>query len=157
MKIAIFSSVFAFVLSFSSLSHAEGLSLAVRSADGSEMALSLSDLDALPQSEFETTTIWTDDTVTFSGVSLSKLLEGINLDGATVRMVALNDYSVEMPASEIGEDYPIVATRMDGALMAIRDKGPYWVVYPYDTDAKFQTETVYARSIWQLKELYVMK
>ena len=38
-------------------------------------------------------------------------------------MVALNDYAVEMPIDEIGETYPVVATRMNGETMGVRDKG----------------------------------
>jgi len=48
-----------------------------------------------------------------------------------------------------------VATRMDGKVMAVRDKGPYWLVYPYDEDTRYRTEAIYARSIWQLGQLRV--
>jgi hypothetical protein len=39
---------------------------------------------------------------------------------------------------------------MNGAPLSRREKGPYWLVYPYDSDPIFQSETVYTRSIWQL-------
>ncbi|WP_238475629.1 oxidoreductase [Rhodophyticola sp. CCM32] len=128
------------------------------SADGGaqQTDLNLEALDALPQVEFTTTTIWTDDPVTFSGVPLSDILEAGDVDGTTLTMTALNDYAVEMPVAEIGDMYPIIATRMDGQTMSVRDKGPFWVVYPYDSDPDFQTETIYSRSIWQLNRLSVM-
>jgi hypothetical protein len=34
--------------------------------------------------------------------------------------------------------------------MSMRNKGPLWLVYPYDSNVALQTEAVYARSIWQL-------
>ena len=74
---------------------------------------------------------------------------------AEADLVALNDYVVTVPVAELEEDYPIVATRMDGKTMSVRDKGPYWVVFPYDLDSKYRTETVFSRSIWQLNRLRV--
>jgi hypothetical protein len=34
--------------------------------------------------------------------------------------------------------------------MTVREKGPLWIVYPYDKNEKFQTEEIYARSVWSL-------
>jgi len=39
---------------------------------------------------------------------------------------------------------------MNGEPISRREKGPYWLVYPYDVDAKYQSEVVYSKSIWQL-------
>ncbi len=130
--------------------------LVTASASSSEpLELSLADLDAMEQVTFRTTTIWTDGEVTFSGVPLASVLAG--LDGASVEMVALNDYKVVMPMEAVQATAPIVATRMDGAPMSVRDKGPYWVVFPYDEGPEYQTETIYSYSIWQLNRLRVIE
>lgn len=136
----------------------EGPVLQVGSAnrEGASIALSLSLLDAMPQHSFTTSTIWTDAAVTFSGVPLAAVLQKSPVTGKTVEMVALNDYAVSMPMAEIAPATPIVATRMDGKTLSVRDKGPFWVVYPYDSDPKFRTETVYARSVWQLFRLNIV-
>ena len=120
------------------------------------LALELEDLDAMPQVSFTTSTIWTDGLVTFSGVSLKALLADMSAQGGTVEMVALNDYKVEMPMDRLEDGAPILATRIDGETMSVRNKGPYWIVFPYDADAKYQTETTYAWSIWQLNRLNVV-
>ncbi len=125
-------------------------------ADPSAVMLSLADLDALEQITFSTTTIWTDDEVVFSGVSLKALLVHLDASGQSLEMVALNDYAVTMPIAELEEAAPIVATRMNGEIMSVRDKGPYWIVYPYDSNPRYSTETNYARSIWQLNRLKVV-
>ena len=39
--------------------------------------------------------------------------------------------------------------------MSVREKGPLWIVYPYDSNIAFQTETIYARSIWQLDRISI--
>ncbi|MEO9576687.1 MAG: molybdopterin-dependent oxidoreductase [Tateyamaria sp.] len=118
--------------------------------------LELADLDAMPQVTFETSTIWTDGTVMFSGVPLKALLGELSGQSGVVEMVALNDYKVDMPLNRVEDGAPILATRMNGETMSVRDKGPYWVVFPYDSDTKYQTETTYAWSIWQLNRLKVV-
>ena len=114
-------------------------------------------LQALPQRSFETSTIWTEGEISFVGVSLSVLLEQIGAEGATIRATAINDYAVEIPVDSISALDPIVAYEMDGVAMSRRQKGPLWIVYPYDSDTKYQTEVIYSRSIWQLDRLEVVK
>ncbi len=125
------------------------------SMDGeqTEVVLTLDELDALPQVAITTSTIWTEGEVAFSGPSLSSVLDAAGQSGTDLKMTALNDYSISMPVAEIGEQFPIVATSMNGQPISVRDKGPYWIVYPYDSAAEYQNETVYSRSIWQLSAL----
>lgn len=132
------------------------LQVTASSSESDTLTLGLADLDAMEQVTFSTTTIWTDGKVEFSGVPLKALLDGIDANGTHVEMVALNDYKVAMPMAEIEDTAPIIATRMDGEPMSVRDKGPYWVVFPYDQDPKYQTETIYSFSIWQLNRLKVV-
>lgn len=150
---------FVLLLSWVSPAMAQSITALQVSASGSKPEptdFSLSELDAMAQTEFTTSTIWTDGDVTFSGVPLKALLESVGADGTAVEMQALNDYKVVMPLDALEDDAPIVATRMDGKTMSVRDKGPYWIVFPYDLDPKYQTETVYAFSIWQLNRLKVV-
>ena len=131
----------------------DGLPLTIVSKEGEEHSLHLDDLDAMEQVEFSTTTLWTEGEAVFSGVAVYHLLEVLELDGAVLRMSALNDYAVEMPISDLEEDAPIIATRVDGAPMPIREKGPFWVMYPFDSKPEYKTEVNYARAVWQLKSL----
>ncbi|WP_299892974.1 molybdopterin-dependent oxidoreductase [uncultured Ruegeria sp.] len=132
------------------------LEVTTSGSNSATVEFSLQDLDAMDQVTFSTSTIWTDDKVTFSGVPLKALLTELNTDGTSIEMVALNDYKVTMPLAELENDAPIIATRMDGETMSVRDKGPYWVVFPYDQDPKYRAETIYTFSIWQLKHLKVV-
>lgn len=131
--------------------------LVIATKEGAPLHLDLADLDAMPQESFVTGTLWTEGETRFSGVPLAVLLDraGIGDDATRIALVALNDYKVEIPLEEIEDTRPIVATRMDGKVMAVRDKGPYWLVYPYDEDTRYRTEAIYARSIWQLGQLRV--
>ncbi len=133
----------------------EGHSLVVVDANGAEHTLFLDSLDSMQQVEFSTATIWTEGKVQFSGVPVVSILEAVQAEGTTLRMSALHDYTVEMPMVDLEEDVPIVATRMNGQTMSVREKGPYWIVYPYDRNPEYRTEVKYAQSVWQLKALAV--
>lgn len=110
-------------------------------------------LDSLPQETFTTSTIWTDGRLSFSGPSLAAVLAAAGATGTRVVARAVNDYSVEIPLAEIDARFPILATRIDGKTFGVRDKGPIWIVYPYDAEASFRTEVNFGRSVWQLAVL----
>ncbi|MEM5472097.1 oxidoreductase [Hoeflea sp. AS60] len=113
-------------------------------------------LDALGTVEVETSTIWTDGVHKFEGVEIATLLRALGVTSGTLRATAVNDYSIEIPVSEAAEGGPILASRRDGKEMSLRDKGPLWVIYPYDQNEDFRTEAVYSRSIWQLDRIEVV-
>ena len=112
-------------------------------------------LEQLPQTTITTSTIWTEGVHSYSGVSLHALLSHVGAQSGTLQAVALNDYAVTIPTSDAVADGPIVAHLRDGAPMSVRDKGPLWIIYPYDANQAYQSEEIYARSIWQLDRLNV--
>jgi len=121
------------------------------------VSLSMDELKALPSAEFETMTIWTEGKQHFRGVWLSDLLAHLNIVDEGVYLSALNEYLVEFTAEEIFQGGALVAYERNGAAMSQRDKGPLWVVFPYDLDPKFQKESVFAQSIWQLDRIEVYR
>ena len=85
---------------------------------------------------------------------IAKLIAA-ELGGDALKATAINDYAVEIPREDWIETGPIVAFLNNGEQMSIRDKGPLWVIYPYDSNPAYQTEVIYSRSIWQLDRLVV--
>ena len=130
--------------------------IATTNVDGSAQ-FDLEMLMAMPPASYETTTNWTDGKKTFTGVPLKALLESVGADGVTVVATALNNYSVEIPMDTITDEAPIVAYHIDGETFSRRDKGPLWIVYPYDQSEDYRTELVFGWSIWQLAKLSVVK
>jgi hypothetical protein len=122
----------------------------------SETRFDLAMMKSLPATTFQTSTIWTEGLKSFTGVSLKTLLLTLGASGKTLRAVALNDYAVEIPVTDAVENGPIIAYAVDGQPMSIRDKGPLWIVYPYDTNSVYKTEVYYARSIWQLARIEIL-
>jgi hypothetical protein len=107
--------------------------------------------------EIETTTIWTEGVQTFVGVELDDLLAAIGAEGETLRAIAANDYAVDIPVSDAVDGGPIIAYRRNGEAMSLREKGPLWVVYPFDSSPEYQSELIYSRSIWQLNRIEVQR
>ncbi|ETX16394.1 oxidoreductase [Roseivivax halodurans JCM 10272] len=123
--------------------------------DGDAAAFDRAMLEDLDPVTVKTTTIWTDGVQTFTGVPLDRLMDVVGATGAAIDATAINDYSVEIPASDWEDGGPIVAFLNNGETMSVRDKGPLWIVWPFDDNPEFQTETIYSRSIWQLDRIVV--
>lgn len=124
---------------------------------GDALVFDAESLAALGTVAIETTTIWTDGVNTFEGVPLKTLVDLIGAEDGQLRASAINDYTVEVPVSDAVENGPIVAYALNGEPMSVRDKGPLWIIYPYDQNADYRTELVYSRSIWQLDRIEVVR
>lgn len=124
--------------------------LTVTDAAGTTHSFDRAALEALPQQSFTTTTIWTDGPLSFSGPPLRVVLAAAGITAGRVELNALNDYAVELDLAKTTATAPIIATRQNGQAFDVRENGPLWVVYPYDSTPDFQTEPVYASSVWQL-------
>ena len=112
-------------------------------------------LESLPQETVATVTPWTDGQTTFTGPLARAVLKLVGAAGRQVEAVALNDYGVVIPTGDF-EDYRVIlAMLMNGKPMAVRDKGPLWVIYPWSEHPELQTDVVHGRSIWQLKAMNV--
>lgn len=137
----------------------DGVLLTVRLAGeaSAPVTFTRSELEALGQTSFETETIWTTGTQTFSGVSLLALTTHLGVSEGVLQARAINDYMVEVPVSDAVEGGPIIAYERNGAEMSVRSKGPLWLVYPYDSNPAYKTEAVYSRSIWQLDRIDVQQ
>ena len=44
---------------------------------------------------------------------------------------------------------------MDGAYMTVRNKGPLFVIYPFDAVPALQTELYYSRAAWQVRSITI--
>lgn len=124
-----------------------------RTSDGTTALFDLAGLKALPSRTITTTTPWTEGTHSYVGVSGKAFVEAVGATGSEALATALNDYVVTIPLEDFTGDHLIIAYEAGGEPMSIRDKGPLWVIYPYDDDARYRKDAVLSRSIWQLKSL----
>lgn len=112
-------------------------------------------LEGLGLVTVETHSPWYDGITRFEGVSLSKLMKFVGAKGTTVTAVALNDYVSTIPMADFDKFNVILAMKRDGNYMEVREKGPLFVIYPYDTVPELQTQTYYTRSAWQVAKLII--
>lgn len=124
---------------------------------GDTAVLDLAMLEQLGSETIETTTIWTEGKQVFTGVPLVTLLDVLGVDEGTLHATAINDYTIEIPVEDVVPGGPMMAYLANGEPMSVRDKGPLWIVYPYDSNPEYQSETAYSRSIWQLDRISVQK
>jgi len=120
---------------------------------GKDAVFDMAMLEALPQHSFTTRTPWYDRPVKFTGPLLSDLLAAVKAKGTTIHASAINDYTIRIPVADAKAHGVIVARLLDDQPMAVRDKGPLFVVYPFDSTAELRTSVYYERSIWQLKRM----
>lgn len=112
-------------------------------------------LEQLPQHAFTTRTPWYPDAVTFTGPLLRDVIAAAGGAGSAITAVALNDYKTEIPFADVHQHVVIVARLMNNRPMAVREKGPLFIVYPFDSKAELRTELYYNRSAWQLRVLRI--
>ena len=112
-------------------------------------------LDALPGRVTETETPWTRGKTRFEGPLGAAILDAVGASGTTLRIVALNEYAVDVPIEDFRKWPVILANRREGRPMPVRDKGPLFVIYPFDVDRGLWNETYFARSAWQVKSIEV--
>lgn len=142
------------------ISYAQGTDTAVLTIDGqieggAARDLSIRELEALGTETIETTTPWHDGKVRFEGVPMQRLMEHVDASGKMAAVLALNNYRTEIPLSDFSAYPVILAIKKDGAYMPVTDKGPLFIVYPYDSSEKLKSELYYSRSAWQVRKITI--
>ena len=118
------------------------------------------DMDMLEGVETISRTIatpWTEGTTAFSGPKLRSLLEEVGAHGSKLIVKALNDYSAEIPMGDAENFDTMLATKMNGEYMTVRNKGPLFLIYPFDTNPELFNEKYFSRSVWQIREVEVVE
>ncbi len=123
--------------------------------DGDTAIFDLPMLEAIGSSAIETATPWYDGVVRFEGVRMDALMRYVGATGESVTATALNDFSTDIPISDFSRFGVILALKRDGVYMPVRDKGPLFIVYPYDSSPKLKAQKYYSRSAWQVAKLVV--
>lgn len=123
--------------------------------DGKNAIFDLPMLEALKGRSATMATPWTEGKTTFSGPLMSAVFDAAGAHGKTFKVVALNDYSAEIPVEDAKTLQTILATRMNDKPMSVRDKGPLFLIYPFDTNPELYNEKYFSRSVWQIKAIEV--
>lgn len=130
-------------------------------AQAGRMAFDLGALQQLGQRKIVSATPWYSSTSEFSGPLLRDVLKAsgsaASADGnGRLRCTALNDYRVEIPLDDVYRFDVVVAHLFNGKPMSVREKGPLFVIYPFDEQPQLRTTTYFSRCIWQLKSIELL-
>lgn len=112
-------------------------------------------LEALPARQIATSTPWTDGVRRFDGVPLKEVLEATGANGEKLTATSINGYTVTMPVDEAVKNNAVLAYRIDGAAIPVDDKGPLWILFPFDEKPGLANPDTFALSAWQLRRLTV--
>ncbi len=80
----------------------------------------------------------------FEGVPLRAILDRVGANGKVMKASALNDYEIAIPLEDLKFE-PLLAMKVEGRVLTMRDKGPLWIAYPRDAHEVLHDVTYYAR------------
>jgi hypothetical protein len=61
-----------------------------------------------------------------------------------------------MPIDDAQRHDVLLARLIDDKPMTVRDKGPLFVIYPFDSKPELRSAVYYSRSAWQLRTIEVL-
>lgn len=117
--------------------------------------LDLDMLTALGITAFDTNTPWMEDMSGFEGVMLRDVLEAVGAAGKTVTAYAADGYSNEIEMTDFERYNVILAYSQDGKMLENDDKGPLWIMYPFDAHPNMDIDEMAAHAVWQVRRLEV--
>jgi hypothetical protein len=129
-----------------------GADLELISADRTTtLELSLEVLEGLPQATVVTENEFANGMVAYRGPLMRDVLAQLGLDEVEqVRLVAANDYFVDIPTEDFRSYDAILAMEANGKPLSRRDKGPLWLMYPISEYAALKDPIYLRRLIWQV-------
>lgn len=113
-------------------------------------------LDALEQRTTTAMTPWFGEQHDFRGPLGAAILDAVGADGGLLRVIALNDYAADVPTQDLRSHPVILATHLDGQRISVREKGPLFLIYPFDEKPDLFNEVYFGRSVWQIARIEVL-
>jgi hypothetical protein len=112
-------------------------------------------LESIASRHFSTKTPWTDTASEFEGPTVRALLNYVGAKSDSFHLVAHDDYRVQVTGIDFDKYPAIFALKQNGKYMSLRNKGPAWLLFPWDDYPELHSEVNSSMSVWQLKEMVV--
>ena len=113
-------------------------------------------IESVGQIEYKVTDPFENKPYVYRGPLMSDLLNlwKVPEDAQTLKVAALDDYTVEVPIGEVRK-YPVIfALQQEGQYMPTSTRGPAMLVFPYD-NFKFDVTVYNNYWAWQIKSIEV--
>lgn len=133
--------------------------LLLQSPDMKTQFCDMSNLDSMPQ-ETILTSLPASLSITgkneWSGVSLKYIVDNLGAkEDSVIELAALNDYVISIPMKSINSYNPVLASRLNGKTISIRNKGPLILIYPFDKYREINTPLYQDYTIWMIHEIRI--
>lgn len=136
------------------------LTVSGKTASGKAVYLSRKALEArFPEYTFSCIDPWLDREVSYTGISLYQLLNSIGIDpeATRVRLLASNDYEIEVPIADTREYYYQLTFKEDGRyyseLPAEQNKGTFAVSIDFSRFRSLSIEQRKLEEVWWLTSM----
>lgn len=119
--------------------------------------LSLADIQALPTYQTTLKTAFSLEG-TFVGVKLLDALQHAGIkDFKRIFVRAANDYKITVMSKDAGIDQALLAYSLNGKLLTLNDKGPYWLIWPQHAEAQLAGEGSTVKWSWSVVDIRKIK
>ena len=127
-----------------------------KNAEGT-LKLDMATLESIGVVEYKVNDPFEKRSIVYSGILLSELLKvaGADKNATTLKLWALDDYSVQMKISDSNKWPVIIATKADGTYMPLDKKGPLISVFPFDDFPEIDHLTYDNQWLWALAKITV--
>lgn len=122
---------------------------------GTEVRLDAAALEAVGMTSIVTATPWSMPASRFEGPRVDALLASLGARGEEVVLHALDGYRVTLRRGFLERYGAILAMRQDGRALSVRDRGPLWLMLPFDGHAELRNDRHYYEAIWQVHRIEV--
>lgn len=126
------------------------------SNEGAAAHFDMGMLERMTQRHITTRTPWFEGPRKFTGPLLRDVLQAAGAKGTTLRAIALNDYKVDIPFEDALKFDVVMARLLDDKPMPVRDKGPLFIIYPFDDKTELRVPQYFARCAWQLRTIEIV-
>ncbi len=144
------------LISTALMSGALASSLTITTTNGATLAvLDRPTIESMGMRSVETATPWTGGPAHFQGVPVADVLARTGAGGRNVTALAFDDYAVTLTAQTIARYSPIIATRLNGELLTLDNKGPFWIIFDFDDVSEEAAIELRSLAVWHLIEFEV--
>lgn len=117
-------------------------------------SFTLAQLEALGLYALTVELVWAGEGGTYQGVLLADVLAAAGLaEAPAVDVEGLDGYRATIPREDWQRWPVMIATRREGAAMAVRDKGPLRILYPLTPEEVLASPKMDLRWVWMIARI----
>ncbi|MFN8489561.1 MAG: hypothetical protein U0350_18400 [Caldilineaceae bacterium] len=123
---------------------------------GDQIVMDRPTLEAVGTAEYAISDPFENRQIVYRGILMRDLLKlwQVDKNAQTLHLVAINDYTIDVPVQEM-QEYPVLfALQADGQYMQPNYHGPAMLIYPLDS-YKLDPVATMKKLIWQIKTIDV--